>query len=104
MHKKREPQTEELGKIVADFKRKQIKEIYRTVKMRVVYGGVSVLFLVSGFYLLYLKVAEKRYDLNFYLILTGVIFLLLLISGTIDHLRPSYIKSQKRKIHEIGRR
>ena len=92
-----------LDEIVANFKRDQIKVIYRDVKLRKICCVIAVLFSINGLYILYWKVTEKTFDLNFYFILAGVLYLLSMIRYFIEHLRPSFIESQKNKICEIDR-
>lgn len=92
-----------LDEIVADYKRGRIEAIYQEVKLWKICSVIAVLFLLHGLYVLYWKVTVKIFDLNFYLILAGVLYLLSIIKSFIERLQPSYIESQKKRIYEIDR-
>ena len=103
MNKKDTPFYKEHRKVLADHKRFSIKAMYRNRKRRMYMGSIFVVFALSGLYLIYWKFSEKTFDLNFYLVMAGVLYSISVAQGIIRQLLPSYIKNKKREIYEIGR-
>ena len=104
MNKKNTPFYMEHRKVLADHKRLKIKVMYRNRKRQMYMGSISIMFALSGLYLIYWKFSEKVFDLNFYLIMAGTLYSIVVTLDTIKKLLPSYIKSKKKEIYEIGHR
>lgn len=79
----------------------EIKEIDKIVIARIVYGSAFFILFISGMYLVYYKISENIFDLNFYLVLVGVLISGNTVLNVLYHLRPSYIKNEKKKIFDV---
>lgn len=92
--------SDEAKEVLKEIEVARIERLHKLIKIRIVCLVIFIVITFSATYLLYYKIENKIYDLNFYLILLGGLYSLSLVVDWIKKLLPKNIEREKQKIYD----